>query len=175
MEPCPLKSVSPGIYQVTEAVPKDWEPYLIVCDNAASSGDLGTATATFDVGPGEHVTCTFGNAHKDVPVLPATMIVAKETMPSGAPASFTFQGDAAGTIGDDQRIVVAGLEPGTYHSWELVPLGWRLYGIQCDDLDSTGDVAAATATFRLEAGETVTCTFTNLMQPYPLHLPLLLR
>lgn len=31
----------------------------------------------------------------------------------------------------------------------------------CDDADSTGDVATATATFRVAEAETVTCVFTN--------------
>ena len=33
--------------------------------------------------------------------------------------------------------------------------------IICDDANSTGDVNTATATFQLEAGETVKCTFSN--------------
>jgi hypothetical protein len=46
--------------------------------------------------------------------------------------------------------------------------------IRCDDGESGGDLATATATFRLAAGETVTCTFTD-QRLYPAYLPLVLR
>ena len=39
--------------------------------------------------------------------------------------------------------------------------GWALTNITCDDSNSTGDTTTRTATFNLESGETVTCTFTN--------------
>src|SRR5207249_5849365 len=55
----------------------------------------------------------------------------------------------------------AGLAPGQYTSTETVPAGWALTSISCDDTNSTGNVGTATATFNAEAGETVTCTFTN--------------
>jgi hypothetical protein len=85
--------------------------------------------------------------------------VEKQTIPDGAVGSFTFTGDVAGTISGGQQIVVSGLLPGTYTSTETVPAGWHLTSISCDDGNSSG--ASATATFRLEAGETVKCTFTN--------------
>jgi hypothetical protein len=90
-----------------------------------------------------------------------TIIVEKQTDPDGAPDMFTFTGDAAGTISDDQQIIVSGLPPGTYSSQEAVPAGWDLTSIVCDDSNSSGDVSTRTATFVLEAGETVICTFTN--------------
>jgi hypothetical protein len=92
---------------------------------------------------------------------PGTIIVEKQTDPDGAPDSFTFSGDASGAISDGGQIVVSGLPPGTYSSQETVPAGWALTSIVCDDTNSSGDVNTATATFQLEAGETVTCTFTN--------------
>jgi len=90
-----------------------------------------------------------------------TIIVEKQTDPDGAPDSFTFSGGAAGTISDGQQIVVSGLQPGTYTSTEIEPAGWDLTSIVCDDNNSSGDVNTRTATFRLEAGETVKCTFYN--------------
>lgn len=90
-----------------------------------------------------------------------TIVVKKLTVPSTAPTTFAFTGDAAGTIGNGQTITVQNLAPGTYHSTEQVPFGWQLTSLTCDDGDSTGDLGTATATFRLEAGETVTCTFTD--------------
>jgi hypothetical protein len=93
------------------------------------------------------------------------IIVEKQTDPDGAPDSFTFTGDAAGTISDDQQIIVSGLEPGTYTSQETVPVGWDLTSIVCDDDNSSGNVSTGSATFQLEAGETVKCTFTNTYLP----------
>ena len=90
------------------------------------------------------------------------IIVKKVTEPSPDPTStsFTFTGDAAGSIKDGETIEVQ-LNPGTYTSTEVAAAGFVLTSITCDDSNSTGNVETATATFNLEAGETVTCTFTN--------------
>ncbi len=97
--------------------------------------------------------CTYTNR------APGTIIVKKETLPDQTAGSFTFTGDAAGSISDGQSITVNNLGPGTYTSTETVPAGWDLTSILCDDSNSTG--SGATATFVVAAGETVTCTFTN--------------
>src|SRR6185503_6015301 len=59
----------------------------------------------------------------------------------------------------------ASVVPGTYASVEGTKTGWDLTSISCDDgsstVGSTGNVSTRTATFNVEAGETVTCTFTN--------------
>jgi len=89
-----------------------------------------------------------------------SIIVEKQTIPDGDGASFTFTGDAAGTIGDGQQIVSA-TGSGTFNSTETVSAGWSLFEIQCDDSDSTGNIGTATATFNVAADETVTCIFTN--------------
>jgi len=55
--------------------------------------------------------------------------------------------------------------PGTYTVDELVPSGYQLAVVECDDSSSpnpsTGTTQPPRATFRIEAGERVTCTFTN--------------
>ncbi|MGH3064748.1 MAG: DUF11 domain-containing protein, partial [Gaiellaceae bacterium] len=93
--------------------------------------------------------------------LSGTIIVEKQTAPNGAAGTFGFTGDAAGSIGDNGQIVVNGLAPGTYTSTEAAAAGFGLTLIACDDANSSGDLATRTATFRVEAGETVKCTFTN--------------
>jgi hypothetical protein len=174
------QEILPGTHQVTKTVPDDWTLAFIICDDDDSTSDPATHTATFRAGPGEHVTCIFASVHADAIHPPGTIVVAKETTPDGDPATFAFEGDAAGTISDGQRIIVSGLQAGTYTSRELVPRGWRLTDIECDDgvgvadRDSSGDLATATATFRLQAGELVTCTFTD-RRLYDLYLPLVLR
>src|SRR5205823_2791095 len=74
---------------------------------------------------------------------------------------FSFTGDAAGTINDGQTITTSDLVPGTYTSVEAAKTGWDLSTLSCDDSNSTGNTSTRTATFHLEAGETVTCTFNN--------------
>jgi hypothetical protein len=139
-------------------VPAGWDLTSIVCDDGNSSGDLGTRTATFRLDAGETVICTFTNDQQ-----PGTIIVEKQTDPEDAPDLFTFTGDAPGTISDGGQIVVGGLQPGTYTSQETVPAGWSLVAIECDDSNSSGDLNTRTATFQLEAGETVICTFHNYL------------
>lgn len=92
---------------------------------------------------------------------PGSIIVEKRTNPQGSLQSFTFTGDAAGDLTDGGQIVVDNLVPGNYSSSEIVPAGWDLTSIVCNDANSTGDIGTATANFALEAGETVTCVFLN--------------
>jgi len=155
-----VTDLQPGTYTSQETVPAGWNLTSIVCNDTNSSGDVNTATATFQLDPGETVTCVFNNA--ELPPQTGTIIVEKQTAPDGAPDSFTFSGDAAGTIADGGQIVVNDLQPGTYTSQETgLPSGWELTAILCDDGNSSGDVNTHTATFQLEAGETVKCTFYN--------------
>jgi hypothetical protein len=91
--------------------------------------------------------------------------VEKQTDPDGTPDSFTFSGDANGSIKDGEQIVVGNLTPGTYTSPETVPAGWDLTSVVCDGGNSSGDVNTATTTFQLEAGETVICVFSNGQEP----------
>ena len=44
-----------------------------------------------------------------------------------------------------------------------MPAGWTLTDIVCDDANSEGDLPNFEADFQLEAGETVKCTFYNLL------------
>jgi len=154
-----VDNVSPGTYAVTEALLAGWNLTGITCDDANSSGDIATRTATFRVEPAETVTCTFSNDQQG-----STIIVKKQTQPTGAPDTFTFSGAAAGAIGDGEQIVVGNLSPGAYLSTETVPPDWALTDITCDDANSSGDIGAQTATFRVEAAEIITCIFTNQRQ-----------
>jgi len=153
-------NLAPGTYTATEIVPTGWKLQSIVCQDPSgdSSRNLATKTATFNVAAGEEVRCTFTNKK-----MVGTIIVVKQTLPDGDPQTFTFSGKAAGTIGDGQQIVVDNLAPGTYTATEVAPAGWKLTGISCQDPtgNSAGSLAYRKATFRVAAGETVKCTFTN--------------
>ncbi len=112
---------------------------------------------------GDGVDTTYGPAWTFTTVGPTTgtIIVEKQTEPDGATQLFYFSGDATGNIADGGQIVVSGLAPGAYSATETVPEDWVLRGITCDDGESTGDVPSRTASFVLQAGETVKCTFYN--------------
>ena len=152
-----VEGLRPGVYTSTELVPLGWDLTDITFDDPTndSSGDTGTKTATFNVEAGETVKCTFTNTAL------GSIIVEKQTLPDGDLETFVFTGRVAGTIGDGGQLMVEGLLPGQYTSTELVPLGWDLTDITCDDGNSSGDTGTKTATFNVEAGETVKCIFTN--------------
>jgi hypothetical protein len=118
---------------------------------------------------GLRVTDTFGETDTDQTSAiisegepeTGTIIIEKQTEPDGATNIFDFSGDIAGSIRDGGQLSLSNIPPGTYTSQEIVPQGWMLIRIQLDDDNSSGDVATATATFRVEAGETVKAVFTN--------------
>jgi hypothetical protein len=80
--------------------------------------------------------------------------------------TFMFTGDVAGSISIDGGTLSEIVLIGETSSTEVltaaqVTAGWVLTDISCNDGNSTGDLGTATATFRVEAGELVTCTFSN--------------
>jgi hypothetical protein len=163
------KAVVPGTYHVTESAKTGWDLTNITCTDPTnnSSGVPATGIATFDVAAGETVRCTFTNTQR------GSIIVKKVTNPSpNTTDSFTFTGNAAGTIKDGGTITVNGLVPGMYTSTEVDPSTshFDLTQINCNDggsaTPSTGNLAARTATFKLDPGETVTCTFTNTQRAH---------
>ncbi|MFT3892851.1 MAG: SdrD B-like domain-containing protein [Anaerolineales bacterium] len=135
--------VDAGVYTVIETPAAGYTTTYSNCDDVI-------------VPNGGSQTCVITNDDQA-----GTIIVEKQTDPDGLAGEFIFTGDAAGTISDNGQIVVSGLSAGTYTSTEVVPAGWQLTGISCNDTNSTGDVASSTATFNLENGETVKCVFTN--------------
>jgi hypothetical protein len=153
-------AVVSGTYIVEEANPNSvgsgFDLTALSCDDpdGGSTVDLVNRRATIDVDAEETITCTFTNTAQ------GTIIVEKSTFPEST-TDFTFTGDAAGDIADGESITVANRMPGTYTSEETPLVGWDLTGISCDDANSTGDTITGIATFNVEAGEVVTCTFTN--------------
>jgi hypothetical protein len=151
----------PGTYAVSEVDPTpSFDFTSLACSDPSGNTTTSGRTATIALDPGETVTCTYTNTRR------GTIIVEKQTNPDGAAGSFSFSGTAAGSIGDNGQIVVANLAPGTYTSTEADPRpDFDLTGIACDDggsaTASSGSVAARTATFKLDPGETVKCVFTN--------------
>ncbi|HEX8411148.1 MAG TPA: CHRD domain-containing protein [Thermoanaerobaculia bacterium] len=92
-----------------------------------------------------------------------TVIIAKETAPAGG-SGFGFNETITSgtfTLNDGGTETFSSVTPGTYTITENVPAGYTLGDVSCDDVNSTGDTGARTATVRVEAGETVRCTFRN--------------
>ncbi|MDO8614304.1 MAG: hypothetical protein Q7T33_01030 [Dehalococcoidia bacterium] len=151
--PAACSNLTSGTYTITETVPTGWSLTGATCVGGpfGPGGGPYTNGANIIVSAGDDITCTFNDTKR------GTIIVEKQTNPDGDLQTFTFSGDAAGSISDGQQIVVNNLLPGTYTSTETVPLGWDLTSITCNDTNSSG--TGSTATFQLEAGETVKCTF----------------
>lgn len=91
-------------------------------------------------------------------------VVMVEAEPPGMPDSFVFTGAPSGTVTPGDILVAEGLRPGGYESVESArPPGLELVAIACDDgaspNASEGDLGTRTATFNLDPGETVVCSF----------------
>ncbi len=147
------KFVPAGTYSVTESIAGHpvWKLIEIDCDDADSSGELGTLTATFHVSVGETVECTFTNEKRGL------ITVVKQTTPDGDPQSFAFDAswDADGfSLADGESITSEPIGPGTFSVSEVVPNGWALTSATCSDGSPVGAIV-------LSRNEHVTCTFTN--------------
>ncbi|HSF61943.1 MAG TPA: hypothetical protein VLA69_09630 [Gaiellaceae bacterium] len=148
--------VSPGTYVSTEAAKEGWALTSIVCDDANSTGDVATRTATFMASPGETVTCTFTNERRV-----GSIVVEKRTDPEGHPQSFDFEAsyDEDGfSLSDGESNDSGELLPGTYSVSEDVPAGWTLTSATCSDGSDPDAI-------ELSAGENVTCVFENMLVP----------
>jgi LPXTG-site transpeptidase (sortase) family protein len=165
-------NLTPGSYSLSEAAAAGWILTGLVCldPDSGSSVDLGTRTATIDLDAAETVTCTFTNTQL------GTITVVKDAVPDDAqdfaytgngPSGYDFGGgfslddDADGALPNSQSFT--DLAPGSYTLTEGAASGWSLTGLACVDPDggSSENTATLTAAIDLDAGETVTCTFTN--------------
>jgi hypothetical protein len=93
-----------------------------------------------------------------------TIRIRKATSPaagSGFPFTETMT-PGSFTLADAGEQVFANVPAGTYTVTEGAVASWSLTDVTCGDADSTGNPIARTATVQLQAGENVTCTFTNL-------------
>jgi LPXTG-motif cell wall-anchored protein len=156
--------VSPGQYAVTESGVAGWNLTGLSCDDSASPNpsdtDLGTRTATINVEPGESVTCTFTNTKE------ASIVIVKNTV--GGDGTFDFaQNMTPGvlsltTVGGTASQSYPNQAPGTYTVLEVVPAGWDLTGLSCiGDTDGGNVFNGNEVVIDLDAGENITCTFTN--------------
>ena len=118
--------------------------------------DLATGTVTFDLDRAETLDCTFINTRQ------AQITLVKNTVGDSS-GTFEFTHEIPGL---DSSLTTSNgtasdssdpLEPGTYSIAEVVPAGWDL------DPDNTGcSDGSDPSSIELSAGESVTCTFTNI-------------
>jgi LPXTG-motif cell wall-anchored protein len=160
----PLQPDTP--HSVTELVPDGWslaEP--VICSN----GDPATAVVLESE---ETVRCIFNNTQL------STIIIKETTIPAGLPDVFGFTADgplapAIFERSDGQTQMFSNPAAGGYTVTQdelffaaqtVLRPGFILASIDCDDDDSPGSVPNRTAEITLEAGETVTCEFVNVLQ-----------
>ncbi len=146
---------------------------LVLGTLVVTTTSLAVATATVELDPGEHVTCTFLNT-----AVGTSVTIAKDTLPRYAPQQFEFAGDLGPfTLTGTSSVTFTDLEPGSYAVSELSPpLGWTLIDITCEDPDggTVTDLASGTATIDVDAGEQILCTFLNRSDDYvPMPIPAL--
>lgn len=111
-----------------------------------------------------------GDGNDVVLVVPnGTINIVKDTVPDGgqdfeytttgglAPATFSLDDDADGTLSNTQTFTVAA---GSYTVSETAVASYTT-SLNCVDPDNGTTTADATATIDLDPGETITCTFTN--------------
>ena len=132
-----------GEYTLTEQIPSGWT-------------NVSANSLNVSLNPGEN-----DGSNNFVNTRYGTIIVEKQTLPDGDLQNFTFTGDIAGTVADGETISVINRLPGRYSSTEVLPNGWDLTSISCSDQNSSGNINTGVATFNVESGETVKCTFTN--------------
>ncbi|HKZ64043.1 MAG TPA: hypothetical protein VJ400_06335, partial [Thermoplasmata archaeon] len=143
--------LDPGTYDVSEIVPAGWDLETATCTDGAP--------ASMSLQAGETITCTFTN-EKD-----AFIKVVKQTDPDGDTTEFEFDPSWAANffLSDGETETSGDLDPGTYDVSEIVPAGWDLDSVVCTSSngDSETNTAISLQAISLQAGETVTCTFTN--------------
>ncbi|MGD9740179.1 MAG: autotransporter domain-containing protein [Bauldia sp.] len=164
----------PGTYQVTEQAETGFTLTGLVCVDPDNGTTTAGATATIDLDLGEAITCTFTNTSTT-----GTITIIKNSLGGNANFGFTTDGDldpndafnlnTNGNPGGTAQEVFTSVAPGTYTVTEDGEDGFTLTELTCVDPDdqTTTNLQTGTATIDLDAGEAITCTFTNTVTPPP--------
>ena len=140
-------------YTITELVPSGWALWKIDCELSTDVISTTIPSAVLDVDEAEYITCYFRNEQQT-----GNIIIEKFTDPSGSTLEFEFNPSWSETnffLSDGEWVDSGQLMAGTYSVAEIVPEGWELSDATCNDGESTVD------NILLQAGETITCTFSN--------------
>lgn len=166
-------NVPAGTYTVDEAVPANWTVSDIDCvgnSNQETGVSLANGTFTVELEGGEDVTCTITNIQSV-----GTITIVKATNPAASTQTFDFIDDIPScTIGtldtnpsatNPSTRTCNSVPVGTYAVDEAVPTDWFVSSIDCVEIGGTSNstvvLSTGIATIRLEANESVTCTFNN--------------
>jgi uncharacterized repeat protein (TIGR01451 family) len=142
-------------YSVSETLPDGWTQESVIC---LGNDGREVNPASIDLQPGETVTCEFTNRiNRGQIIVEKITAPADSTQPFGFTANFTdsfeLRGGEAITTGFN---VLPTSEGGMYSVTENTPAGWILTTETCSDGSSPDNIT-------LEPGESVTCTFTNML------------
>lgn len=140
-------------FALSETSPADYGASAWVCEGGTQDG------SNITVGIGQSATCTITN---DDILRTGHIIVDKVTNPSADPQSFAFTTTGTDYSGFSLTDVAAPnnqeLVAGAYSVAETLPAGWAQTSAVCvssiEDTETIGNL-------ELDAGETITCTFTN--------------
>ncbi len=179
-----------GTYNVEETIPAGWEIASIVCNDPddGTTYDADAGTIAFDLDPGELVDCTVNNRAQGRIVLEKETDPLSEdgtfTYTQGGGIT-DFDDASTWNSGTSGELVTQNgkdgwfsgyVTAGTYTiSEDTLPAEWNLADITCQETNaltggagdggSSGSVAtdakSGTATYDVDPGETVLCTFTN--------------
>jgi len=151
-------NIAAGVYTISEVnIPAGWSLQSIVCDNA--NIEVNGTSVTITIGVSQTITCTFTNVQQPTT---GTITLIKQTVPDGSLTEFEFDTSYQGPnilLQDGEASFVPNVSAGTYTIEEVVPIGWRLLSAVCVGADSSAIFSGIS--IDLEAGENVTCTFTN--------------
>ena len=132
-------------------------------------------TATIQLDVGDDAICTFVNVEDIPPPTGGTLTIVVESDPR-LPQDFGFTGDLGSFTLDDalpddgdgfiQSIVFTDQPAASYQVTRTPVPGWSLVDFRCEgtDLADTSSILGDVATFDVDDGESLTCTFTH----YPL-------
>jgi Prealbumin-like fold domain len=135
-----VSNVVPGTYTIAETVPTGWSLTSATCDADETIGSI-------DVGPGEHVTCTFTNT-KDATL---TLVKTVTNNNGGTATAADFQAKIDGNdVAWGTPITVSA---GSHTASEVT--------LPTYAASSWGGACAANGSVTLAAGESKTCTITN--------------
>ena len=161
------QDLKPGTYSVAETPTTGWTLTSAICKKVKDYGWGGDCDGKvidpshIVLGADETIKCIFTNTKNPQPQ-PGSITIKKLTV--GGDDTFTFTGDVSGSLMNGNSTTTQ-VMAGTYTSTESQKDGWALTDISCSDTDSTGSIATGIATFKVGAGENVTCTFTNTKKP----------
>lgn len=163
--------------RITESAPP--AGFVLSAISCTGLGAGGTATPTINgsgggfvdlsalaTAPGSNIACTFTNTAL------GSVTIVKDAVPNSAQdfgftstnpsiPAFSLDDDADPALPSTRTFT--NLAPGSFTVTETATAGWTLTGLACTDPDNGSSVSPATrtATIDLDAGENITCTFTN--------------